>query len=136
MVQFPGWMRKNFMPGNFSWRVSAEKWDASWVFQTLATIFSELKRCIFQISLKYIKLVIPKILFILALWSFNFYFKITATPPTPSPAPQQNYAPPQQYDPPIHQYRNFWPLLQQRPLKSLTSPPPPQTGGRCMPLPF
>ena len=30
-------------------------------------ILSELKRCIFQISLKYIKLVIPKILFILAL---------------------------------------------------------------------
>ena len=40
-------------------------------------ILSELNRCIFQISLKYIKLVIPKILFILVLCSFNFYFKIT-----------------------------------------------------------
>ena len=35
--------------------------------------FSELNRCIFQISLKYIKLVIPKILFILVFWNFNFY---------------------------------------------------------------
>ena len=40
-------------------------------------ILSELNRCIFQISLKYIKLVIPKILFILVLCSFNFYFKLT-----------------------------------------------------------
>ena len=29
MFQFPGWMRKNFIPGNFSWRISAETWDAS-----------------------------------------------------------------------------------------------------------
>ena len=41
------------------------------------SIVSELDRCIFQIPLKYIKLVIPKILFILVLCSFNFYFKIT-----------------------------------------------------------
>ena len=40
-------------------------------------IFSELHRRIFQISLKYIKLVIPKILFVLVLCNFNFYFKIT-----------------------------------------------------------
>ena len=46
-------------------------------------------RCIFQISIKYIKLVIPKILFILVLYSFNFYFKITWPPPPPPP--QQNY---------------------------------------------
>ena len=46
-------------------------------------ILSELNRCIFQISLKYIKLFIPKILFILVLCSFNFYFKITWTPPSP-----------------------------------------------------
>ena len=39
-------------------------------------ILSELNRCIFQISLKYIKLVIPKILFVLVLCSFNVYFKI------------------------------------------------------------
>ena len=44
-------------------------------------ILPELNRCIFQISLKYIKLVIPKILFILVLCSFNFYFKITWPPP-------------------------------------------------------
>ena len=40
-------------------------------------IFSELTRCIFQISLKYIKLVIPEILFILVLCNLNFYFKNT-----------------------------------------------------------
>ena len=43
-------------------------------------ILSELNRSIFQISLKYIKLVIPKILSILVLCSFNFYFKITWPP--------------------------------------------------------
>ena len=42
-------------------------------------------RCIFQIPLKYIKLVIPKILFVLVLCSFNFYFKITWPPPSPRP---------------------------------------------------
>ena len=39
-------------------------------------IFSEL-RCIFQISLEYIKSVIPKILFILILCNANFNFRIT-----------------------------------------------------------
>ena len=29
LFQFSGWMRKNFIPANFSWRVSAETWDAS-----------------------------------------------------------------------------------------------------------
>ena len=50
-------------------------------------ILSELNRSIFQIPLKYIKLVIPKTLFILVLCSFNFYFKIKWPPP------------PQQYPP-------------------------------------
>ena len=40
-------------------------------------VFLELNRCIFQISLKYIKLVIPEILFILVLCNLNFYFKNT-----------------------------------------------------------
>ena len=45
--------------------------------------FSEFNRCIFQISQKYIKLVIPKIFFILKLYNFNFnfYFKIMCPPP-------------------------------------------------------
>ena len=50
-------------------------------------ILSELDRCIFQKSLKYIKSVIPKILFILVLSSFNFYLKIMWPL-------QQNYPPP------------------------------------------
>ena len=96
MFQLKGWMRKKFIPGNFSWRVSSETWDANCFKKGLLEkqrvpntcnilplkkiFFSELNRCIFQISLKYIKLVISKILFILGLCSFNFYFKITWTP--------------------------------------------------------
>lgn len=95
MFQFAGWMRKNFMPGNFSWRASAEKWDASWVFQTLATIFSELKRCIFQISLKYIKLQKYSLKWYYAVLIYTSKFKITW--------------PPQQYNP-SHQNKNFWDL--------------------------
>ena len=78
IFQCPGWMRKNFIPGNFSWRVAAETWDAKekgWLEKQQCSkhlrhiaiekdILSELNRCIFQIPLKYIKLVIPKILFI------------------------------------------------------------------------
>ena len=55
-------------------------------------ILSELNRCIFQIPLKHVKLVISKMLFILVLRSFNFYFKIT-WPPTPS-FPPNNIPPP------------------------------------------
>ena len=29
IFQFLGWIRKNFIPRNFSWRVLAETWDAS-----------------------------------------------------------------------------------------------------------
>ena len=87
MFQFPGWMRKNFIDRNFSWRVLMETWDASWFKKGLlekqqecsknlwhiATekyIFSGLNWSIFQISLNYIKLVISKMLFILVLCSF------------------------------------------------------------------
>ena len=97
VFQCPRWMRKNLIPRNSSWRVATETWDAScfckvyWknnsVLNTCAIMplkryFPELNRCIFQISPKYIKLVIPKILFILVLFSFNFYFKITWPPLT------------------------------------------------------
>ena len=74
--------------------------------------FSELNRYIFQISLKYIKLVIPKILFTLVLCSFNFYFKKFLTsppeqrifnPPPPAPSRAKNFTPP----PPVLQdYEN------------------------------
>ena len=87
MFQFIGWMRKNFIHRNFSWKVWAETWDASCFRKGLLEKqksdpnnckisplkkdnFSELNRCIFQISLKYIKLVIPNILFILVLCNF------------------------------------------------------------------
>ena len=74
-------------------------------------ILSELNRCIFQISLKYSKLVIPKILVILVLCSFNFHFKITRPPPTPPPTKSKFLTPHQRL------FLNFYP------------PPPLQTGG-------
>ena len=46
-------------------------------------IFSELNICIFQISLKCIKLVLPKILFILVLCNFNFTSNKQFLPPPP-----------------------------------------------------
>ena len=65
--QFPGWMRKNFIARNISWRVSAETWDASCYKKGLLEkkqqcskllrhiaiekdTFSGLNWCIFQIS--------------------------------------------------------------------------------------
>ena len=41
----------------------------------LKKIFFQNLTCFFQISLKYIKLVIPEILFVLVLCNFDFYFK-------------------------------------------------------------
>ena len=78
-------------------------------------ILSELNRCIFQISLKYIKLVIPKILFILVLCSFNFYFKTTWP------------LPPNKIPPPPHtKIKIFYPPAAKTFPKFLT--PPPQSG--------
>ena len=73
--------------------------------------FSELNRSILQISLKYIKLVIPEIRSILVWCNFNFYFKIM-WPPNKIKI----------LDPTSKDYsKNF-------------SPPPKKTGrGRCMP---
>ena len=99
MFQFPGWMKKNFKPWNFSWRVSAETWDASCFknglmekqqcSKTLKEIFFQnLTDAFFKYLSKYVKLVIPKILCILVLCNFNFYLKITWPPPSP---PKQNY---------------------------------------------
>ena len=83
-------------------------------------IYSELIRCIFQISQKYIKLVIPKILF--------FYFKIM-WPLAP------NKIAPQQYNP--RQNKNFCPPAPPPPTprrkdfsKIFTPPGPPKSGER------
>ena len=71
MFEFRGWMRKNFsrnMRCKLLQKRSTEKTtECSKHLRHIAIekdIFSELNRCIFQISLNYIKLVIPKILFI------------------------------------------------------------------------
>ena len=126
MFQWPWWMRKNLLL-NFSWRVAAETWDASCFKKGLLEkntcailplkkdILSELNRCIFQISLKCIKLVIPKILFILVLCSFNFYFKIMWPP-----FPLNRILPP-------HQNKNSWPP--RKDFSQTFNPPSPKLGG-------
>ena len=79
--------------------------------------FSELNKYIFQISLKYIKLVITKILFILVLSNFNFYFKITCT------SPPNNITP--------HQSKSFWPSMKDFSKIFNPSPFPQAGGGAC-----
>ena len=56
-------------------------------------IFSEPNRCIFQISLKYLKLVFRKMLFILVLCNFSFTSKLCG-PPTKLPPSPTIYPPP------------------------------------------
>ena len=85
-------------------------------------ILSELNRYIFQISLKFIKLVIPKILFILVLCSFNFYFKIMWPPKQNYPTPLNNIY--------------FWPPPPppSKDFSKIFNPPPPSwRGGGCIP---
>ena len=75
-------MRCNFLQK----RSSVKTAEGSKQLQCIATekdIVSELNGCIFQICLKHVKLVIPKILFILILCSFNFYFKVMWPPLSP-----------------------------------------------------
>ena len=121
MFQCLGRMRKIFIPGNFSWSVAAEAWDASsfkkGLLEKQQSVLStcpilSLKKMFYQnltdaflkyIPLKYIKLVIPKILFVLVLCSFNVYFKI---------AWKQNYHP-----------------SPNNKLKFLIAPPPPPANG-------
>ena len=60
-------------------------------------IFSELTRCIFQISLKYIKLVIPEILFILVYWYYAisiFTSKLRDPHNKITPYQNKNFGPP------------------------------------------
>ena len=83
-------------------------------------MLSELNRCIFKIPLKYIKLVIPKLLFILVLCSFNFYFKITLPPPL-------------QHNPPSPKLKFLTPHPAKAFLKFLTSLSSKLEEGRCMP---
>ena len=96
-------MRKNFIPGNFNWSVAAETWDASCFKKGLLekqqsvpntctilplkeTFYQNLTDSFFQF-LKYIKLVIPKILFILVLcsllcnyaWPWYFICKVNSS---------------------------------------------------------
>ena len=73
MFQFPGWWEETSYLG-----ILAEG------YQNI-----ELSRCIFQISLKYIKLVIPKNALFTGFMQFYFYCKITWPPPAKLPHPQQ-----------------------------------------------
>ena len=78
--QFPGWMRKNFIARNISWRVSAETWDASCFKKGLLEknnsvpnsceilplkkiLFQDLTDAFFKYLFMYVKLVIPNTLY-------------------------------------------------------------------------
>ena len=117
-------MRKDLIPGNFSWRVSARNMrcrllqkrstgkttECSTHLRHIAIqkyIFSELNRCIFQISLKYIKFIY------IGLMQFEFLFQNYVTPPPP----KQNYRPPAP-----EQNKHFWP-----------PPPPTKTFVKFLP---
>ena len=71
-------------------------------------VFSELNRCIFKISLKYIKFV------------KNY---VPSSPPLP---PQQNNSP-------LRQNKNFWPLAPSKDFSEIFNPPCRLEGG-CMPF--
>ena len=86
-------------------------------------IFSEVRRCIFQISLKSIKLVIPKIVFILVICSFNFYFKITWPPNKTTPPPTKI-----KISDPHPSSKDFFEIFNLAPLPP-TPPPPPSWRG-------
>ena len=87
MFQFPGWMRKNFIPGN-----SAEGHRQN----------TELSRCIFQISVSIISY--SKNTFYTVLYNFNFYFKMTWLP---LPHQNQNFWPPPPPPPPPPPSKDF-----------------------------
>ena len=87
LFQFLGWMRKNFIPGNFSWRVSAE-------YRTYLMHFSNISN-VYKLFQKY---------------SLNwFYAVLIFTSKLRDPPPQQNYPSPTKIkisDPP--QQTLFW----------------------------
>ena len=103
MFKWLGWMRKIFTPGNFSWRTAAENVSSKKVYlknnsvpNTCLTLPLKKIFCQSLTDAFYIKLVIPKILFILALLSFNFYFEIMWPSPLSPPPKLKFLIPPQQ----------------------------------------
>ena len=107
MFKCLGWMRKIFTTGNISWRTAAENVSSKKVYlknnsvpNTCLTLPLKKIFCQSLTDAFYIKLVIPKILFILALLSFNFYFEIMWPSPLSPPPKLKFLIPPQQ--------RLFW----------------------------
>ena len=104
MFQCLGWMRKNFIPGNFSWSIAAETWDASCfkkgllekqqsvpntcAILPLEKIFYQnltVNRSIFQIPLKYINLVFQKYLL------YWYYVVLIFTSKLRTPLPHRHH---------------------------------------------
>ena len=82
--------------------------------------------------LKYIKLLILKILFVLGLFNLKFSFKIPGTAPPPLLPHQKKYSSHNNTSPP-HQNKNCWPFPTTSKYFSNIFNPPPQTGrgGTC-----
>ena len=111
MFQCTGWMGKNFIPGNFSWRVAAETWDAKekgWLEKQQCSkhlrhiaiekdILSELNRCIFQISL---------LNYLFQKYSLYWYYAVLIFTSKLRDTPPSNKI--KISDPPPPQQRLFW----------------------------
>ena len=77
MFQCPGWMRKNFITGNFSWRVAAKTWDASCFKKGLMEKQQSVPNTCAILPLKRIFYQNLTDAFLKYLWSIFSYFKNT-----------------------------------------------------------
>ena len=126
-------MRKNFIPGNFRWRVSTETWDASFfkkswlekqqIVPNTCNVLP-LKKIFFQnftdAFFKYVLSILSKLFQKYSLYWYYAVLIFTSKLHDPSPH-QQNY-------PPSHQNKNSWP-----PSKDFSQifKPPKDGGGAC-----
>ena len=136
MFQCPGWMRKNFISRNFSWRVATETWDASCfkkgllekqqsVSNTCAIL--PLKKIFYQNLIeaffKYLWRISSQLFQIYSL--YRYYAVLIFTSKLHDPLPNKITHP--------HQNKNYWPP---HPAKSFLkflppAPPPSPNLGTC-----
>ena len=127
MFQCPGWMRKNFILGNFGWRVAAETWDASCFKKGLlekqqsvpnTCAILPLKKIFYQnLTDAFFKYLWSILSYLLQKYSLYWFYSVLIftsklrDPPANkiTPPPSSNIkisAPPS--PPPHHQQRLFW----------------------------
>ena len=92
-VQFPGWMRKNFIRRNVSWRVLAETWDASYFKKGLL----EKQQCSNTCNISSLKNIFFQNLtepFLKYLWLYWYYTILIFTSKLPDPTTNKITLPP------------------------------------------